>query len=55
MEGATVFKVCEEMNIPCIQIRSISNKVEKRNKENWNLDLAISNLNIEVEKIVRTL
>ena len=55
MEGATVFKVCKEMKIPCIQIRSISNKVEKRNKENWNLDLAISNLNIEVEKIITTL
>ncbi|HJM15963.1 MAG TPA: hypothetical protein QF851_00760, partial [Flavobacteriales bacterium] len=26
MEGAAVFKVCEEMKIPCIQIRSISNK-----------------------------
>ena len=55
MEGATVFKVCEEMKIPCIQIRSISNKIEKRNQENWNLDLAISNLNIEVEKIISTL
>jgi futalosine hydrolase len=55
MEGAAVFKVCEEMKIPCIQLRSISNKVEKRNKENWDLDLAISNLNIEVEKIITTL
>ena len=35
-----------------MQIRAISNKVEKRNKENWNLDLAISNLNTEVEKII---
>ncbi len=52
MEGASVFKVCEEFNIPCIQIRSISNKVEKRNKYNWDLDLAIRNLNIEVEKII---
>ena len=55
MEGAAVFKVCEEMKIPCIQIRSISNKVERRNKESWNLPLAISNLNIEVEKIISTL
>ena len=55
MEGAAVFKVCEEMKIPCIQIRSISNKVEKRNKENWNLGLAISNLNTEVEKIINNL
>ena len=55
MEGAAVFKVCEEMKIPCIQIRSISNKVERRNKESWDLPLAILNLNIEVEKIISTL
>ena len=44
-----------KMKIPCIQIRSISNKVEKRNKENWNLGLSISNLNTEVEKIINNL
>ena len=49
MEGAAVFKVCEEFNVPCLQIRSISNKVEKRNRKSWDLDLAIKNLNIEVE------
>ena len=55
MEGAAVFKVCEEFNISCLQIRSVSNKVEKRNRKNWNLDLAIKNLNIEVEKIINIL
>ena len=55
MEGAAVFKVCTEMGISCIQIRSISNKVEKRNKNNWDLDLAIRNLNIEVEKVIKNL
>jgi futalosine hydrolase len=55
MEGAAVFKVCEEMKVPCIQIRSISNKVERRNKGNWDLDLSISNLNMEVEKIINSL
>ena len=55
MEGATVFKVCEEMEVSCIQIRSISNKVEKRNKEKWSLDLAISNLNLKVEEIINSL
>ena len=52
MEGAACFMVCEKFEIPCMQIRAISNKVEKRNTENWNLDLAISNLNTEVEKII---
>jgi futalosine hydrolase len=55
MEGAAVFQVCKKFKIPCLQIRSISNKVEIRNKENWNLELAISNLNKEVEKFILTL
>ena len=51
----SISKVCEEFNIPCMQIRSISNKIEKRNRENWDLDLAIINLNVEVEKIINNL
>ena len=55
MEGASVFKVCNEFAVPCIQIRAISNNVEKRNKENWNMPLAIHNLNNQVEKIIMEL
>ena len=45
MEGAAVFYACNMSNIPCMQIRSISNYVEPRNKENWQISLAIKNLN----------
>ena len=55
MEGAAVFKVCEEFSIPCMQIRAISNKVEERNKNNWNTSLAIENLNSEIEVILALL
>ena len=55
MEGADFFKVREEFNVPCIQIRSISNKVEVRDKSKWDINLAISNLNTEVEKIINNL
>lgn len=55
MEGAAIFQVCKIFNIPCIQIRAISNYVERRNKESWNIPLAIQNLNIEVEKIISKL
>ena len=55
MEGAVVFQVCEYFNVKCMQIRSISNKVEARNKLNWNLPLAIQNLNKEVEKIIKSI
>ena len=55
MEGAAVFNVCEYFNINCIQIRSISNKVEARNKDNWDIKTAISNLNNDVERIITNL
>lgn len=45
MEGAAVFYACERENIPCLQVRAISNYVEPRNKENWQIDIAIKNLN----------
>ncbi len=45
MEGAAVFYVCKQLSIPVLQIRSVSNFVEPRNKENWNIPLAINRLN----------
>lgn len=45
MEGAAFLFACMTMDVHCHQIRSISNWVEPRNRENWNLDLAIENLN----------
>lgn len=44
MEGAAFFYVCMKMNIPCIQIRAISNYVERRNREKWNIPLALESL-----------
>jgi futalosine hydrolase len=45
MEGAAFFYACREMNVPCLQIRAVSNYVEKRNRDNWKIGLAIKNLN----------
>ena len=45
MEGAAFFYACNKMNVPCLQIRAVSNYVEKRNRENWKIGLAIKNLN----------
>lgn len=45
MEGAAVFYACKQLNVDCLQIRSISNYVEPRNKDNWKIGLAIKNLN----------
>ncbi len=45
MEGAAFFYACEEAEVEALQVRSISNYVEKRNRDNWNLPLAVKNLN----------
>lgn len=53
MEGAAVFYACLQHQIDCLQIRSISNYVEPRNKENWNIPLAIDKLNkVAIEMIL---
>lgn len=45
MEGAAFFRACQGLNVPYIQIRAISNYVEKRDKSKWQMPLAIKNLN----------
>lgn len=45
MEGLAFYYVCSLLEKDCIEIRSISNYVEKRNKENWDIKGAIKNLN----------
>jgi futalosine hydrolase len=44
MEGAAFMYACTSSNVECVQLRGISNYVEVRNKENWNIDLALNNL-----------
>lgn len=55
MEGASFFYACLLEGITCAQIRSISNKVEKRNKDNWNIPLAVKNLCSTTLQIINTL
>ena len=45
MEGAAFFQACLFAGVPFLEIRSISNYVEPRNREAWDLPLAIGNLN----------
>lgn len=52
MEGAAFMYACMLQNLKHIQIRSISNYVEKRNKDSWNIALAINNLNYKLIEIL---
>ena len=55
MEGAACMMVAEKLDVKFMQIRSVSNYVETRNKDNWNLDLAIKNLHKELYNILSIL
>ena len=55
MEGAAFFYACNQTSTPCIQIRSISNYVERRNREKWNIGLAVNNLNTFAIKFLNAL
>ncbi len=52
-EGAAVAYVCIQEKINFLQIRAISNKVEERNKKNWDIPLALDNLGDELFRILK--
>lgn len=45
MEGAAFFYACQQAGVAGVQIRAVSNYVEKRNRDNWKIGLAVKNLN----------
>ena len=55
MEGATFFYICSREDNPFLALRAISNKVESRNKNNWNIDLALHNLSEKLIDVLLTL
>ena len=52
MEAAAVIYTAKMLDIDCIVIRSVSNYVEDRNKENWEISLALSTLGMSVSKFI---
>ena len=45
MEGAAFHYVCLQEGIPFAQVRAVSNYIERRNRANWKIAEAITNLN----------
>ncbi len=55
MEGAAFMYACQMEGVPFIQIRAVSNYVEKRNREAWDIPLAIKNLNSKLIEVLNSL
>ncbi len=54
MEGAAFFYVCMKLGIPCLQFRAVSNLLGPRTPENWHVNLAVSNLNQMISKLIQS-
>ncbi|MEO6303448.1 MAG: futalosine hydrolase [Bacteroidia bacterium] len=55
MEGAAFFRGCSRLSENYYQLRAVSNYVEKRDKNKWNMPLAINNLNDFVVTLITDL
>jgi futalosine hydrolase len=55
MEGAAFFYICSREKIPFLSLRAISNMVENRNRNNWNIPLALKNLSEMLDEVILTL
>ena len=53
MEGAAVFYVCMMEKVPFLEIRAISNYVDIRNTEKWDIPTAVENLTNELFRFLR--
>ena len=52
MEGAAFFYCCRMTSIPFLQLRTVSNLVERRDKSKWDIPVAIEKLNEAAVKIL---
>jgi futalosine hydrolase len=54
MEGAAFFLACLLSGVPFLEIRAVSNFVEPRKRENWDIPLAVENLNRVLRELLET-
>ena len=55
MEGAAFFYVCSREGIPFIALRAVSNRVGIRDRGSWNIALALENLALVLENLLKKL
>ena len=55
MEGAALHYVCLLEQLPFLQLRSVSNYIAERNKNNWKLSEAVTQLNKTLLQVLHKL
>ncbi len=55
MEGAAAAHVCTLYTVPFLELRAISNRVEDRNKDAWDIPRAVQSVQIAARKFIEAL
>jgi futalosine hydrolase len=55
MEGAAVVHAANRVGAPAIEVRAISNTTGNRNTQEWDIPLALQNLDAAIEKSINAL
>jgi futalosine nucleosidase len=55
MEGAAFFQACLASCAPFVEIRAISNRVAPRDRDSWDIPLAVNNLNAVLRQMMEGL
>ncbi|MGA1196483.1 MAG: futalosine hydrolase [Candidatus Latescibacterota bacterium] len=55
MEGVAAAQICLQYQIPFLELRAISNQVEDRNKDAWNIPLALQRAQTATAKLIQAL
>jgi len=55
MEGVAAAQICLQYNIPFLELRAISNQVEDRNKDAWNIPLSLARAQTATAKLIQAL
>lgn len=55
MEGAAFFQACLAAGVPFAEIRAVSNRVAPRNRDTWDIPLAVNNLNAVLRQMLEGL
>ncbi len=52
MEGAAFHYICQQLSVPLLHLRAVSNYAEARNRPAWNIGLAVKNLNEVLGEVI---
>ena len=55
MEGAAAAQICTLYDVSFLELRAISNRVENRNKDAWDIPLAIERSQLGAQQLIKAL